>query len=339
MVFVTGGTGLVGAKLIFDLVSQGETVTALKRPDTPLSKFASFLAFYTHNIKSIEDKVTWVEGDLLNIENLIQTLEAGAKVYHCAAMVSFNPKKSREIIETNVEGTANLVNACLIKKIDKLCHVSSIGALGSMVNGQSINEETPWTSVGKSAYSLSKHYSELEIWRGIAEGLNAVIVNPAVILGPGDWSTGSPQLFSMVAKGLKYYTLGSTSYIDVKDVTKAMIALMDSNIQSERFLLASETLSYKELFSSIAKSIQVKAPYKHATKVMTGLAYRFEKLRSGLLHKEPKMTKQTHKIAHKSDIYLGSKITERLKFSYTPIRETLSFIGNCYLQSQSSHQK
>lgn len=339
MIFVTGGTGLVGTKLIFDLVSQGDTVTALRRPNTSKNKFAYFLSFYTNNVKLIEEKVIWVEGDLMNIESLIQILVEGSKVYHCAAMVSFNPNKSNEIIETNVEGTANLVNACLIKNVGKLCHVSSIGALGGKVNGQPINEETPWSSVGKSAYSLSKHYSELEIWRGIAEGLNAVIVNPAVILGPGDWSAGSPQLFSMVDNGLKYFTLGSTSYIDVRDVTKVMIALMDSDIQAERFLLASETLSYRELFSSIAKSINVKAPYKHATKTMTGLAYRFEKLRSGLLHKEPKMTKQTHKIAHTSDSYLGSKITERLKFSYFPIMETIGFIGKCYLQSQSNHQK
>lgn len=332
MIFVTGGTGLVGARLIFDLVNKGEKVTALKRAGTSLNRFLSLISFYTNNNKAIEKNITWVEGDLLDFENLTKVIPIGAKVYHCAAKVSFNPKMSNNIIENNVEGTANLVNACLLKNVVKLCHVSSIGALGGKINGQQINENTPWSSVGKSAYSLSKYYSELEVWRSMAEGLCAVIVNPSVILGAGNWNQGSPQLFSMVSKGLKYYTSGTTSYVDVKDVSKAMIMLMDSDIEGERFLLASETLSYKSLFIKIADSIQVKAPYKYASKFITGVAFRLEKVRSVILSNEPKMTRQTHTISHTSDNYSGKKITEKLNFSYTPIIETIKFIGNCFVK-------
>ncbi len=336
MVFVTGGTGLVGARLIFDLINKGEKVTALKRAGTPHNKFSSLISFYTNNTEAIEKRINWVEGELSDFENLIDIIPEGSKVYHCAAKISFNPKLSSHIIETNVEGTANLVNVCLLKNVVKLCHVSSIGALGGKINGRQINEETPWSPSGKSAYSLSKYYSELEVWRGMAEGLSAVIVNPSVILGAGNWSQGSPQLFSMISKGLKYYTLGTTSYVDVRDVTKAMIMLMDSDIEGERFLLASDTLSYKSLFTKIAESIQVKPPYKYATKFITGLAFRFEKIKSGILRREPKITRQTHTISHTCDNYAGTKIIDELNFSYTPIAETISFIGNCFVKSHKA---
>jgi len=333
MVFVTGGTGLVGARLIFDLIEKGEKITALIRPNTPKSKFSSLIKFYNTENKAFEEQVNWVVGDLLDLEKLIEIIPEGSKVYHCAAMVSFNPKNNHNIFETNVDGTANLVNACLLKKVVKFCHVSSIGALGGKIIGQKIDEETPWSTTGKSAYSISKHNSELEVWRGIAEGLNAVVVNPAVILGPGDWNQGSPQLFKMISSGQKYYTLGTTSYIDVRDVTRAMIMLMDSEIQDERFLLASQTISFQNIFTEIAQSIHVKAPYKKATKFITGMAYRVDKVRSVILRKEPRMTKQTHKIAHAFDDYSGTKICDRLNFSYTPIANTIQFIGSCFLQT------
>ena len=333
MVFVTGGTGLVGSRLIIDLINKGEKVVALKRGNTSVAKFSSIVKLYKTDNKTIEENLNWVEGDLLDLENLHQLIPEGSKVYHCAAKVSFNPKLSQHIIETNVEGTANLVNVCLQKKVSKFCHVSSIGALGGKIIGQKINEDTPWSPTGKSAYSLSKHFSELEVWRGMAEGLNAVIVNPAVILGPGDWNHGSPQLFTLVSKGLKYYTLGTTSYVDVRDVTKVMILLMDSDIQNERFLLASQTLSYKVLFAQIADAINGKAPYIQASKFMTQLAYSLEKVRSGLLRIEPKITRQTHKILHTCDDYSGTKICEKIGFSYTPMAQTINFIGECFIES------
>lgn len=331
MIFVTGGTGLVGARLIFDLINAGEEVTALIRPNTLRSKFSSFISFYTDNTKTFEDKINWVEGNLSDIDRLIEIIPEKVKVYHCAAQISFNPKDDKEIVDTNVDGTANLINACIHNSVTKLCHVSSIGALGSIINGGKINEETPWSSAGKSAYSLSKYYSELEVWRGMVEGLPGVIVNPAVILGAGNWKHGSPQLFSMISKKAKYYTKGTTGYVDVKDVTKAMIMLMNSDIQDERFILSSETLSFKELFEKIALSMQVKAPYKYASKNITALGYKLEKIRSGILNSNPKLTKQTHKSAHAKNNYSGDKIKERIDFSYTPISDTINFIGDCFL--------
>ncbi|MDA3892947.1 MAG: NAD-dependent epimerase/dehydratase family protein [Salinivirgaceae bacterium] len=332
MVFVTGGTGFVGSRLIFDLVSKGEEVTALIRPNTALEKFTALIKFYISEPELITKKVNWVKGNIENPADLYANIHEGDKVYHCAAKVSFNVKDSADIIDANVEGTANLVNACLANNVAKLCHVSSIGALGGRINGQQINEETTWSAIGKSAYSFSKYSSELEVWRGMGEGLNAVIVNPAVILGAGDWVTGSPRLFSIVAKGLKLYTKGSTGYVDVRDVTKAMILLMESDICDERFLLSSENMTYKALFSSIAESVNADLPSIYASRFITGLGFRAEKLRSLFVKSEPKLTRQTHKILHTKDIYSGEKIKQELNFSYIPIKECIKFIGNCYLK-------
>jgi len=331
MVVVTGGTGLVGSRLIFDLVNKGEQVTALIRPKTSVHKFIESVKYYTNKHENITKNVTWIKGNLDSYGDLITLLNEGDIVYHCAARVSFNPKENHRTIETNVEGTANLVNACLEKKVAKLCHVSSIGALGGKLNGQLIDENTTWSPLGKSAYSLSKYFSELEVWRGMAEGLNAVIVNPSVILGPGNWNVGSPKLFSLVAKGLKFYTKGSTGYIDVRDVTKLMIMLMDSDIINKRFLLSSENLSYQKLFTSIAKAINAKIPSIYANNLMTLLAYKFEKLKCFILRSEPTITKQTHKISHSKDQYSGTEVLKNITFEYTPINKTIEFIGKCYL--------
>jgi len=191
MVFVTGGTGLVGARLIFDLLNRGEQVKALKRPETAPEKALPYFSAYTDQPGQYLERVTWVEGDLLDLDSLLTHIEPECDIYHCAAKVSFFSDDKKLIDETNVEGTANMVNAALINRARKFCHVSSIGALGSMINGSQINEETAWLASGKSAYSFSKYLSELEVWRGMAEGLNAVIVNPSVILGAGNWTQGS----------------------------------------------------------------------------------------------------------------------------------------------------
>ncbi len=327
MVFVTGGTGLVGARLIFDLVERGEEVIALIRPGTSTTKFEQMVGFYTNQIQQISKKIQWVEGDLLDMESLLRVLPQKAKVYHCAATVSFNPSDAKMLFETNVDGTANLVNGCLAKEAVKICHVSSIGALGGKIIGQSIDENTPWSASGKSAYSVSKYYSELEIWRGMAEGLPAVIVNPAVILGPGLWNQGSPQFFKRAHNGQCFYTLGSTSYVDVRDVSRAMILLMESPIESERFVLASQTLTYKELFVQMAEALNSKAPKYYASKQITSATWQLLWLWGKISGNTPTFTRSTHRNAHIKDSYSGKKVKEFLDFEYKPLSETIEFVA------------
>jgi nucleoside-diphosphate-sugar epimerase len=327
MVFVTGGTGLVGARLIYDLDKKGEQIIALKRQETPVAKFVQMVAYYTNTPNELANRVTWVHGDILDYESLLMQIPPGAKVYHCAAYVSFNKADQAKILESNIEGTANLINACLQKGIQKFCHVSSIAAIGGTVNGKIIDETTPWSASGKSNYSLSKYYAEMEVWRGIAEGLHAVIVNPAVILGPGIWSQGSPSFFPLIANGLKFYTKGSTSYVDVRDVTRAMIFLMEGQQEAEKFLLGSETLSYQNFFTQIANSLQVKAPTIYANRYVTGIVWRVLALFSFFSGRMPKITRQTHRISHILDAYSGKKFSENSGFVYTPIQDTIAFIA------------
>lgn len=330
MAFITGGTGLVGSRLIFDLVKSGEKVVALKRKETSSEKAEKIWACYTDDVAGIAENVTWIDGDLLDLDTLERFLQPNSDIYHCAAQVSFNPKDNEKIKEVNVQGTANLVNVSLQKGVRKFCHVSSIGAIGSKVNGSIVTEETPWLDAGKSNYSLSKYYAEMEVWRGMAEGLNAVIVNPAVILGAGNWLQGSPELFSRVAKGMKYATLGSTSYVSVEDVTKAMICLMNAEVSDQRFILAERTLTYKALFEHISKALNINTNFKTASVKLTGLVWRFEKLNSLVRGKLPRLTKHTHRIAHKEDAYSGDKIKQFVDFEYTDLLQSINDIAAVY---------
>lgn len=330
MVFVTGATGLVGVRLVYDLFLRGYSVKALRRSSSSMPRMSQMLRFYTNNPQQIIDAIEWVEGDITDYDVLSEHISEGMDVYHCAAMVSFNPALNRQLYEVNVEGTANMVNICLQNKVHKFCYVSSIGALGSPLNGEEINTETPWNAAGKSAYSLSKHLGEIEVWRGIAEGLNVVIVNPAVILGIGDGKTGSAELFDRINKGMKFYTHGSTGYVYVNDVTRAMIALMESDIQNQQFLLSAQNMSYKSLFDQIAGSLGVKAPKYAASAFLTALVWRLEKVRTFLMGGEPRLTKHTHKIAHSSSAYNGEPIKSSIQFEYSPINEAIINIGQCY---------
>ncbi|MBI9068530.1 MAG: NAD-dependent epimerase/dehydratase family protein [Salinivirgaceae bacterium] len=331
---ITGGTGLVGSRLIFDLVSRGEKVSVIKRKETSVDKLINNLAFYSDKPQKLIKEVEFFDGEMNDFESLMNFIPQGANVYHCAAKVSFAEQDKQEIFETNVEGTQNLVNVCLEKQVNKLCFVSSIATLGGKINGHKIDENTPWAATGKSHYSLSKYEAEMEVWKGVAEGLNAVIVNPGVILGPGDWNNGSSQIFSTLAKGLMFYTKGITSYVDVRDVTKAMILLMDSDISGERFILSSESLSYEMLFKKIATALVVKSPRFYANSFVTSVGWKASKLVSMITRKQPRLTKFSHRAAHKKNLYDGSKISNFINYSYTPIDETIEFVAKKYLSSR-----
>lgn len=329
-VFITGGTGLVGARLIFELYHKGYSITALIRKKASINNLTKTLRKYTNNPNQIIEAINWIYGDVLDEQKLHDVIEPNVDVYHCAAMVSFNPKKTKQLVEVNVQGTANMVNACIEKKVRKFCHVSSIGALGTPVTGLVTDIDSPWSTNGKSPYSVSKHNSELEVWRGIAEGLNAVIVNPAVILGAGNWDKSSAALFSKIEKGMKYYTLGSTGYVYVTDVVTAMVKLMESDISGQRFILSTETLSFKEMFEKIARALNVKAPKKRANKFLTAFAWRFEEQRTRFSQSEPLISRYSHKTAHSISDYNGKPITETIEFNYTNIDKAVQEIAKLY---------
>lgn len=331
MILVTGGTGLVGSHLLYSLIEKGEKVRAIARNRDKISRVEKVFSYYSDDFENLIEKIDWVDGDILDLYSLNQAFADVKKVYHCAAMVSFDGKDKSQLINANVQGTANVVNLCLENNIEKLCHVSSIASLGGSLNGDLVDENSKWsTSKNHSAYSISKYESEMEVWRGIEEGLPAVIVNPSVILGSGFWNTGSGSLFSKAAKGMKYFTSGGTGFVDVKDVTYAMIQLMESKIVGERFILNSENLKYKDLFDLIADEIGVAKPKKEATQSLLKLAVFADSIASKLKIKKREITKDVVRSSMSVSSYSNHKILNEIGINFKPIHKSILEIAEKY---------
>lgn len=311
VILVTGGSGLVGAELIRQLLKKGQKVTAIYNK-TPLADFAN-------------DNLTSIKCDILDTTQLEVVMKGITRVYNCAAIVSFTKKNIAELYAVNINGTTNIVNACLDAGVKKLVHVSSVSALGKVKGEQLITEEMMWTeNKNKSVYGKSKFLGEMEVWRGIGEGLQAVIVNPSVILGVADWNNGSTKIFKTAFEEFPWFSEGVGGFVDVKDVAKAMILLMNSEITNERFILNADNLSYKTIFTEIANCFGKKPPYKKVTPLVASLVWRTEALKSYFTGKEPLLNKET---AHKalSKVYFdNTKIKKALsEFLFRPIKETI----------------
>ncbi|SMO52258.1 Nucleoside-diphosphate-sugar epimerase [Solitalea koreensis] len=316
MILVTGATGFLGSQLVFDLVSSGKMVRALKRSS---SKIPQCLA----NLSGIE----WVNGDVLDYYSLEDALKGIRQVYHCAAKVTLNSKFKGELYRTNIEGTANLVNACLAASVEKLVHASSIAAIGIGKPGELITENHKFEySPVNSAYAISKYESENEVWRGMAEGLNAVIVNPTIIIGKENWTEGSGRLFGKVRDGLNVYPLGGCGFVDVRDVSKSMIMLMESTIANERFIVNSENLPYKQLFDLIADELGKTKPKIAIRKWHLELGWRIAKLFSFLNGKDPALTRDTASSAPVLQYYDANKLSAVIPFNPISIDKSIKEI-------------
>lgn len=328
MIFVTGGTGLVGAHLLFELCSKGEKVRALKRPTSNLNQVLKTFAYYAENAQQLFDTIEWVDGDILDYFSLEKLLEGISEIYHCAAIVSFESKERQRMISNNVEGTGNLVDAAIENGVKKICHVSSIAALGKTQNGESVTEETNWVPSKKnSGYSESKFFSEAEIWRGIEEGLDAIIVNPSIIFGPANWETGSAKIFKTIWDGMKFYTKGVTGFVDVFDVVRPMIKLMDDenfeSCKNQRYLLSSEDLSYQEVFTQIANVLEKPKPTIWATDFLMGFVWRAATFASWFTRKPSLITREAATGRNAVNTFDGSKVTREIGYKYLPVRESI----------------
>ncbi len=312
MILVTGGAGLVGNELIAQLLAQGKTVKAIYNK-SPL-KFANSSSLIS------------VPCDILDVYALEDAMQDVTEVYHCAAIVSFAPKDEKKLYKINVEGTANVVNACLNAGVRKLVYVSSVAALGRIRVGEMINENMQWTpETSNSKYGHSKYLAEMEVWRGVAEGLNAVIVNPVIILGVGNWNEGSSKLFKSVYDGFPYYSLGSSGFVDVKDVAKIMAQLMESNITAERFILSAENTTYQSVFNMMARAFGNKLPAKKITPLLAAIAWRVEAIKSKFTRASPLITKETAATSLAEVKFDNSKLFKFLpEFTYTNLEETIS---------------
>jgi len=335
MLLVTGSTGLVGSHLIYHLIAKGERVRALKRKNSSTKWVQKVFSWCDKKGESLFDKIEWVDGDILDYQSLLEAMDGIDYVYHTAAIVSFNASDKTKLLKTNIEGTANVVNAALEKKITKLCYVSSVAALGRVDRGQVTTEETEWKNVpGLSTYSHSKYQAEMEVWRGIAEGLKAVIVNPTIILGPGNWNTGSIKMFETVYQGLSFYTHGTNGYVDVDDLVKAMIILMEGDFTNERFLITAENIPYKELFTWMAEALKVYPPRIPAGRFLSELTWRSLKVLSWITRKTPLITKETAATANRNFQYSNQKFIKATGMCFKPVKETINQTARIFLQEK-----
>lgn len=336
MILVSGGTGLVGSHLIYKLISQGKKVVAIHRASSDKSKLEHCVSLYSSEYKSLMDLVEWREADLRDIISLEGAFENVTEVYHCAATVSFQSKDKEELIRNNVQSTANIVNIAIQKGVRKLVYTSSIAALGRESEKKYSNEESYWVdSEENSVYSKSKYLAELEVWRGGQEGLDVAIVNPGIILGPADWNEGSSALFKKMYKGLKYYTLGSTGFVDVRDVANVMERLMDSEIVDHRFVLVSKNLGYKDLFVQMADALGVAPPSIEAKKWQSNLLWRIEVLRSVLFGAKAVITKETARSAHSNAYFDNTKVKDLLDFEFIPIEQSIKDTATIFLSENA----
>lgn len=332
MILVTGGTGLVGTHLLLELTKNDANIRAIHRPTSDLRSVHETFALYVDDPAYHFGKIEWVEADLNEFDSLLDALSGVDKVYHTAAFVSFDPRDRQVMVHSNAEGTANLVNACLEKNVGKLCHVSSTAALGSAPAGELITEDLTWSySRHRSAYSISKHYAEMEIWRGMAEGLKAVIVNPSIILGPGNWKRSSSYLFSAMWKGMKFYTEGVTGYVDVRDVIHAMISLMEGEFFGERFTVSAENLTYRKVLEMIAASLDKPPPSIHATPLLISLAWRLNWLASRLNGRQQNITRETVRSSRRIALFSNEKIRKTIGIKFIPVRQSVQDTSRHFL--------
>ncbi|MGK4566871.1 NAD-dependent epimerase/dehydratase family protein [Flavobacterium sp. 3HN19-14] len=322
MILVTGATGFVGSHLLLHLLEKEEKIRALYRNQSKIAFVKSLFRYYKKEF--LFDKIEWVEADITNIPQLEIAFAEAAFVYHCAALVSFDPDDEAILRKTNIEGTANIVNLSLTNSVKKLCYVSSIAALGDLPEHENTTTEaTEWNPEKyHSDYAISKYGAEMEIWRGQQEGLNVVIVNPGVIIGACQPNEGSGVIFSKVKNGLKYYTKGTTGFIAVEDVVKIIAVLMESDISGEKFILVSENVTFEKLLKDIAVGFNVKPPYQYAKKWLTEILWRLDWL-ANIFGKKRTFSKSTAKSMHHTTLYSNEKIKNAVGYEFVAVEEAV----------------
>ncbi len=334
MVFVTGATGILGRVIVLELLKRGKTVRAAKRKTSDLAEVLHSFQFYTENPQHYFDQIQWIDVDFEDIDSLKFALQNVEEVYHCAALVSFHPSKKKEMYQTNICGTRNLLYACENSSVSKFCHVSSIAVLDGLNENGEMDEDSDYNpKLNHSAYAVSKHFSEMEVWRASAEGLNTVIVNPGIIIGSGNWNQSSGEIFSTFEKN-NFTGCGGTSYVDVRDVAEICIQLLEKNIFGERFILISENWKYTDFGNKVRAKLGLKN-LKTVSKTTLNFGILLNKL-FGWIFPKLKMANRVNvdSICNFNKIS-NKKIIEKLNFQFLAISESIDF----HLQNYISDKK
>lgn len=326
MILVTGATGLVGSHLVLHLLQNGEQVRAIFKDEKSKEKTTNL--FHNYQAQHLLERIEWVQADILDVNQLEVAFQQIDQVYHCAAVISFDPRNEQLMRKVNIEGTANMVNFALAYDVKKFCFVSSIATLGDLViPGKLIDEQDNWNPEKlHSDYAITKYGAEMEVWRGQEEGLNIVIVNPAIILGPGFLTEGSGQIINKIKTGLKFYTEGSSGFVGVQDVVQMMVQLMQKNHFGERYILVSQNLTHLELFEIIAKHYNVQVPSIKVGKTVTSILWKLDWLVSTIFRTQRKLPMAIAKSLHTHDAYDNTKITQQLGMPFQSITQVISEI-------------
>ncbi len=325
MVLVTGGTGLLGSHLLFRLAQENVAVRAIYRTRASLEEVRTLFALYSENASILFEKIQWIEADITDIPAMEKAFSGVTGVYHAAAMISFNPAAWEALKKTNVEGTANIVNLCLAYGVRKLCYASSIAAIGKGTSGKIVTEVNEWAETETSVYARSKHLAEMEVWRGSQEGLEVVIVNPGVILGPGSWHQGSLRFFKNAAGGMKWYFPGGTGFVDVRDVAACMHQLMHSGVRNERFITVGHNLSYKTVFGMISDSFGQSRPSRKVPLWLLEVGWRVDWFSHYFLRTRRRLTRDIVSSLKNPSEYSSEKLEKSLKFTFTELEECIRF--------------
>jgi len=322
MILVTGGTGLIGSHLLLALLKQKQKVRAIYRNATSCMKVNTL--FQLMEADDLFPQIEWVEADLLDLTALSKAFEGITKVYHSAALVSFEQKDAKALMDINVTGTQNVVNLALEIGVEKFAYVSSVAALGQYAEGKCTDENALWQyQKNISNYSVSKYYAENEVWRAAAEGLKVVIVNPVTVIGYSDWNNSSSMIIKKVAEGLPYYPDGTNGYVGVKDVVKALLLLMNSEIVGEGYLLVAENMSFKSLFDQLAYALGVNPPRWAISKRMAKIAKLFDQLKALLTASKPALTRESIEAVYAERCFSSEKIENELNFSFESIKSVI----------------
>ena len=335
MILLTGATGLVGSHILYTLTAAGHKVRATCRKQSPLDETGKLFRFYAGNqADELLNRVEWIEADLTDYYSLEDALEGVSYVIHSAAMVSFNPHEAQRMMEVNADGTANLANACLARGVKKFLYVSSISSLGRHPEGKEVDEDVEWQpDDNRSAYSHSKFRAEMEVWRASKEGLPVLIINPSVIIGPVDWKRSSGRLFYSVRRGMPFYTTGVTGFVDVRDVSEAVLLLLNSEVVNERFILNGENMSFKNFFEKVAVALKKRAPFIKAGEFFTEIGWRLNHSLCVIFGKAPAITKDTARAAHSKAYYSNHKFSRQFNYSFRTIDDAVLNTAKWYMEN------
>lgn len=323
----------MGSHLLLELTRSGEKPRAIYRKKESLEAVKKVFS-YSHSEEEaakLFEKIEWHKADVTDVPSLSNAFKGVKEVYHCAALISFDPSKDFRLRKTNIEGTANVVNFCIKEKVRKLCFLSSIATLDKKPGENVISEASQWNKENDhNMYAITKYGAETEVWRASQEGVPVVILNPGVIIGPGFWDNGSGHIFKRVNDGLNYYFPKVTGFVGVEDVVSIMLLSMRSSIENEAFVVVSENLSFKVVLEQVAESLNKPAPKKALTPWMIYLGWIFEKFTAPFTGKNRKLNRHSAKTAFEDSYYSSEKLTSTFDFRFTPVEASIEATGRMF---------